>query len=446
MDNTNFDDEGGISSEQVFGKSETADERRQRQKEEDLQDDTGYEDTGFQYDSPEWGVGAFLDNDPPPLEYLFNNLLPIGCVGQIASPGGLGKTFLAIHMGVSLAAGIPLMGAFTAGRTGRVMVISGETNQNQFHRRLRAVVESHISAGEWSDEAEVNLRKNLMLVPVPASEETFLLEMLRGGMPTRSKGVLNKLKDALARVKPDLVILDNRNMFCGGDENHAAVAGLFVQVLEQIRTEAGVENLLVIEHTNKASYGSEDTALSQGASAGSAQFTNRARYALNMARVKSLWKQELPPLLEGRLIRCAVVKINEGPMPEGFYIKQQDNGALRVISNEDLYHAMTQTSNAGALRSIIRIVSAIIAEKGSATPTDVRNFGKFKENPPEFGGNLKSIGKREKTLVAAIEGGYIRGATPDGRKGSALEITPAGYELIGVDAPDGDDGDDGDDE
>src|SRR5437588_12323363 len=72
--------------------------------------------------------------EPPPRDYVLPGLIP-GTVGSIVSPGGQGKSILALILAHLVAGDIDLLdlGIFP---TGRVVYLSAEDNEDIIHERL----------------------------------------------------------------------------------------------------------------------------------------------------------------------------------------------------------------------------------------------------------------------------------------------------------------------
>ncbi len=63
-------------------------------------------------------------------------LLPLGKVGQLIAEGGAGKTMAMFQLAVAVATGVRWLGTFDVATTGRVLLLVGEEDAEEAHRRL----------------------------------------------------------------------------------------------------------------------------------------------------------------------------------------------------------------------------------------------------------------------------------------------------------------------
>ena len=98
------------------------------------------------FDLGEASVHAMLRNPPPPRRWLLKDCLPYGKVGMIVAPGGTGKSMFALQLVVSLAVGSKFAGHWDIGETGASLVLFGEEDTEEIHRRLYNVVGATVPA------------------------------------------------------------------------------------------------------------------------------------------------------------------------------------------------------------------------------------------------------------------------------------------------------------
>ncbi len=108
-------------------------------------------------------VCSLLDCPPPPRQWLIEDLLPWNVVGLLAAAGGSGKSMLALQLGVSVASGVPFVG-FPVTRPGQVLIISGEDDRGEYHRRLSAVVDELKSNHLYSSDINQDVSRNLFVL------------------------------------------------------------------------------------------------------------------------------------------------------------------------------------------------------------------------------------------------------------------------------------------
>lgn len=74
---------------------------------------------------------------PQPIDYVLPNLA-IGTVGAIVSPGGVGKSMMALQLAVQITCGVDLLN-FGEYPTGLVAYLPVEDSANIIHHRLYAL-------------------------------------------------------------------------------------------------------------------------------------------------------------------------------------------------------------------------------------------------------------------------------------------------------------------
>ena len=84
------------------------------------------------------GFDDFLAIDVPPREMLLDPILPERSLAMLYAPRGVGKTLLALSMGLAVASGSPLL-RWHAPRRRRVLYVDGEMPLVSLQERLRAI-------------------------------------------------------------------------------------------------------------------------------------------------------------------------------------------------------------------------------------------------------------------------------------------------------------------
>jgi len=85
-------------------------------------------------------VDRFLDADPPARRWVLTDCLPLGKVGLLVAPGGTGKSQLALQLAIAVATGTGLADWWTVGERGPVLALFAEEDEEELHRRLRAIL------------------------------------------------------------------------------------------------------------------------------------------------------------------------------------------------------------------------------------------------------------------------------------------------------------------
>jgi hypothetical protein len=151
----------------------------------------------------------------------------ISGVSLLWGPPGVGKSFVAISMAVSVATGRPWLGRKT--QEGRVVYVAGEGGGPATARRMRAAMREW-TVDPWTLEDFVPLD-----IVTPAANLT------KG--PAELLGVIGQ-------PNPVLIVIDTLSRSFAGDENSQEFMGAFVRSLDTLRDVYGGCTILVIHHAN----------------------------------------------------------------------------------------------------------------------------------------------------------------------------------------------------
>src|SRR5690606_3062732 len=108
------------------------------------------------------GVGEFLDEAPPARVWLLEGLLLLGIVGLLVAGGGTGKSYLMLQLAVSIVTGRPFLG-LAVEEPGSVLLICGEDDRDEIHRRRRRVVGSMRERDEFGEREDALVRERLRI-------------------------------------------------------------------------------------------------------------------------------------------------------------------------------------------------------------------------------------------------------------------------------------------
>jgi len=170
------------------------------------------------------GINDFLNLDIPPREMLLDPILPERSLAMLYAPRGLGKSWLALSIGVTIASGQPLL-RWIAPRQRNVLYVDGEMPLVSLQERLKA-----ISAGFGGD------------IPNDAFR-ILAADQVEGGINLSSGDGQRSLDQLLKDI--DLVILDNLSTLATTTSESASDAWVPIQNwLLKLRRQ-GVSVLLV---------------------------------------------------------------------------------------------------------------------------------------------------------------------------------------------------------
>jgi len=161
-------------------------------------------------------------------------LLPRGGKGFIGGAPKLGKSLLALHMCVALAAGKYVLTLFEAAPS-RVLYMNFEVAEGPFRERLQQVVDSF---GLDPTEREQALKRLFVVSPGPIA-----LNQQAGFLWVRAQ---------IQRCQPDVVVLDPMVKAHTLDENSGSDMQRFLNDLDRLTREFGVA-WLIVHHYHKPS-------------------------------------------------------------------------------------------------------------------------------------------------------------------------------------------------
>jgi putative DNA primase/helicase len=154
------------------------------------------------------GISDFLSLDIPPREMLLAPILPERSLAMLYAPRGLGKSWLALSIGLTVASGQPLL-RWTAPRKRNVLYIDGEMPLVSLQERLKA-----ISACSGCD--------------IPNNAFRILAaDQIEGGINLSAVEGQRSLDPLLKDI--DLVILDNLSTLCTTTSESASDAWVPIQ-------------------------------------------------------------------------------------------------------------------------------------------------------------------------------------------------------------------------
>ena len=211
---------------------------------------------------------ALAGREPRQVEWAVEGWLPRGHVTLLSANGGVGKSTAALQMAVSICKGMPWLGLPVA--QGSVMVVSAEDGTDLVHARVANICQAQ-------DVSLQALHRDLVVYDL--SEQDSVL--WRDGAPTVR---MQWFADAVNRVRPSVVILDNASDVYADNENDRATVRGFLRCLKTIAsgTDAAI---LLLAHVDKASVRSGAGNDTDTTFSGSTAWNNtaRSRWAMVLA-------------------------------------------------------------------------------------------------------------------------------------------------------------------
>ena len=200
---------------------------------------------------------------------LYGHDLVRGEITILGSPGGVGKSSLAIGMGVSIVAGQELLDEKIRGNGLKVLLINAEDSTDEIRRRIWAFSLAH-------SVAEVNVsRLYLAGADDPRVQRLSFLRTNQKGYSELDTAGLAELRSALQSLAPDVIILDPLVALCThGNMNDNPSMSLVMRALKGLAAEFDCA-ILIVAHTSKAGEAGAANAVS-----GAASIVNLARRAI----------------------------------------------------------------------------------------------------------------------------------------------------------------------
>lgn len=284
----------------------------------------------------------------PELDFILPGLLR-GTVGAVIGPGGVGKSFWAMQLALSMAAGVDLVGLKP--KRGAVLYLSGEDAVAVHAQRLRAM-----TVGAPSD---LDLSRGLDL------------RVLESQLDIMVDAVFQEVLSA-AQGK-HLVVLDTLARFHLLDENNAGDMKRVLGQLERLARISGAA-VLFLHHTSKAA-ALAGLGGQQQAARGSSVLVDNARWSCFVAGMADTEarKYSVPEARREHFVRWNISKQNYGAArPDVWYQRNAagvlcTHGALLEPTSPfvELAQLPTDTEGRPLLHQAARARSARVRRAGS---------------------------------------------------------------------------------
>ncbi len=306
--------------------AETAENNRRIREGEPPPPARGHKDWSF---ISEWAENPFITK-PPPRDWVVKHLLEAGTAGMLCGPGGIGKSFSELQLGISVATGRSWLDTYAVATTGKVAILLGEETPQEVHRRLYRIGQQ---LGLTPREHQ-QIGANLMVRGLSGESSRIHRVDRKTGNDEPTK-FLEDLYRFLRNHEWRLIILDPLARFACADAELDAGSGTgFVERIEEMaRLIPGRPAVLVSHHTTKASReGGEARA---NAARGTSALSDGFR-----------WQAQLTGY-EGRpnFVSFTITKCNNSQPVPPLTLIRGDGGALTPASPEQLAH-LTGTARA----------------------------------------------------------------------------------------------------
>lgn len=372
----------------------------------------GWVPSTLRFNLAELTADRLFTGTPPKQAWLCEGVFPAGKVCVLASPPGVGKSYLALALackaageGVSMAFGGMVRGG------GRAVYISAEDDAAELHRRLHMLMEG------------AAMPQRLHVLSLPDVGHFGVIEPDERGnamRPTQAWQELVSQAKALDDVR--LVVLDTLQAMSSGDTNAADAVQCLMDQCSELAAATGATTLL-LHHVAKGSTKEVRTALDaaeairgSGAIVGSA----RAAYVLfppadGGVKICAALGE---PYIEGAVAIGLVAKANGAARRERTFFLRDGAGLLRDVTDRYL-----STAAASAEALLDELVTAIEKAWREGVPFAAAARGKngvyirrhelptgFHELPaPWFESAIGTLLNGERISRVGVKGGFRLG-------------------------------------
>lgn len=257
-------------------------------------------------------IAAAFATQPKPLDFVLPGMLA-GTVGALVSPGGAGKSMMALQLAILVAGGADLVGFDAAISHGRVVILAAEDPAEALEHRLHAL-------GGHLDASQRDL----------VNDSVDILPLLGYAFDVMSQDWYDWVLDKARGTR--LLVVDTLRRIHTLDENDSGdMAGLLSQ-LERIVRLTGC-TILFLHHSSKAAalQGQGDV---QQASRGSSVLVDNIRWQSYMATMNrdEATKYGVDEDRRGFFVRWGVSKQNYGKPISECWLQRHEGGVLLPAS------------------------------------------------------------------------------------------------------------------
>ncbi|MEF8703074.1 MAG: AAA family ATPase [Candidatus Accumulibacter sp. UW26] len=270
-------------------------------------------------------ASRYLNTDPPLRRWLFKDIIPCGKVLLLVAPGGTGKTMFAIQLGASVATGLPFADVWEVGETGGALLLLGEDDDEELHRRTANIV-TQLDPRRDTD-AIAKLGENLIIRSM-VGEDNLLTVADPQSREVRQTALVDRLIITAQQIPNlKLIVIDPASRFRGGDENASQDVTRFVEAVERVAQATGAA-VLIIHHANKGSMSSSEP--NQSASRGSSALTDGVRLQMNLATLDTNGAKKFGILEEQRKshLSLSITKTNYSAPQQDIILRRSEGGYL----------------------------------------------------------------------------------------------------------------------
>ena len=288
-------------------------------------------------------IAEWIGAPVPQRQWAVLNRVPARNVTVLSGTGGIGKTILAQQLAAATVLGSDWFGVIPD--QGPVIFLSGEEDEEEMHRRFADIVQ-HLDVS-FEDLITGGLHlidkagRNAMLA-CPDPNKVLVTTPL-----------LEQLSADAQRLKPKLVILDNRNMVYGGKINDPTQVSDFINTMRGFAIDANTAVILIL-HPSLAGMTAATDSSHQGL-AGVMNWHDMPRGRMFFSRIKTDDDKEIDKDLRSLVCKknnygpddeTIIVRWKTGTNGSGVFIMEPKPGSLEKIAAntkvDDLFLSLLQ--------------------------------------------------------------------------------------------------------
>ena len=268
---------------------------------------------------------AFSKTLPPPI-YVLPSLRP-RTVGLIVAQEGVGKSFLALEIGLAKASGCDLTGIGITGPGNGVVYFSKEDPPEIIEERLQSIAPFITNEGMARADG-------LKIVSLYGRPATLVSEK-----STVNENLIRKfIKTGSGK---DLLIFDTLRKLHDLEENSSGEIKVLLEIFDQIALETGAA-VLLIHHTNKSANMTGQQG-DQSSARGSNAIVGNTRWSLHLETVKDDSGE--------KRIRVSIPRASYGPEGGEWWLKRTERGVL-VVSDPIITGTPQRSTKKPTLKSL----------------------------------------------------------------------------------------------
>lgn len=281
----------------------------------------------------------------PTRDWFVEGLIPARTVTLLYGDGGVGKSLLALQLGVAMSLGIETVGM--APKPGRCLYLGAEDDEDEFHRRIADILRSN--GHSLSDLG------NFSLLPMADQDAVLALPDRSGKMEATQ--AFAELVEIIGDIEPALLVLDTLADVFGGDEIKRTQARQFIGLLRRIAIRLDC-TVLVLAHP------SVDGMRTGTGTSGNTGWNNSVRSRLYLDRITADGE-------ETGAIRLRTMKSNYGPRDRAVLMHWQD-GAF--VADADVSPLVNKATDKRADDKFLALLTEITRHGQRVSPNPSQSY------------------------------------------------------------------------